>query len=153
MPAQNVIMLYRDTNGIANLYNNVPNSFCANIHDLFNDNFFFNKCDGICTIGEFAKNYINNVKEKLTKIDNFRKFHYLKDNDILDFQIFAKNLYNRIMLINEPVIRKSLEKAFIERYGFLFFNNRTKLIYDYIKLQKENQELKKRLNEKDKSDE
>ena len=153
MPAYNVAMLYRDNKGIANLCDNVPNSFCANIHDLFNDNFFFNKCDGICTIGEFAKNYINNVKEKLTKIDNFRKFHYLKDNDILDFQIFAKNLYNRIMLINEPVIRKSLEKAFLERYGFVLFDNPEQLMFDYIELQNENEELKKRLNEKDKSDE
>lgn len=153
MPAQNVIMLYRDTNGIANLYNNVPNSFCANIHDLFNDNFFFNKCDGICTIGEFAKHYINNVKEGLTEIDIFCKYHYLNDNKFLYFQLLAEDLQSRIALIKEPVIRKSLENAFIERYSSLFFNNPRKLMLKYIELKKENKRLKKALNEKDKSDE
>ena len=40
MPKENVIMLYRDNNGYAKKYNSEGNTFGANIHDLFNNNFF-----------------------------------------------------------------------------------------------------------------
>lgn len=150
MPANNVVMLYRDSSGISQIYQNTPNSFCANIHDLFNDNFFFNNCNGICTIGEVAKNHIENVKERIIKLSNYYKYNNLKNSDNFDFAVKVISLYNQIMIISEPVIRKSLLKEFMERYGYILFNNPARLAFDYVELRNKYDKLQKELNEKNK---
>lgn len=155
MPANNVTLLYRDSDGMSKIYKNTQNSFCANIHDLFNDNFFFNNCDGICTIGEFAKKHINNIKKDFNKYDIVFKdkiltnCHLTKNSGFWDKLI---ELQNKIMLIGEPIIRKSLLKEFLERYGYIFFNDSKLLMFNYIELKNKYDKLQKELDEKNKSD-
>ena len=150
MPANNVVMLYRDSSGMSQIYPNTPNSFCANIHDLFNDNFFFNNCNGICTIGEVAKNHINNIKNGIVDIKDL--FQYNNFYNYTDYYLRDKivNLYKQIMLISEPVIRKSLERALFEACKLHIFVNPSFILRDYIDLQKKYDDLKKAFDEKNK---
>lgn len=153
MPKNNVVMLYRDSNGKSKIYDNTPNSFCANIHDLFNDNFFFNNCDGICTIGEFAQKHIKDIKEDFHKYDIFFRDCILTNNTSGKNNVFYQKLtelHNKILLISEPVIRKSLLKEFMERYGYILYDNSAKLMSDYIELKHKYDKLQKELNEKNK---
>lgn len=152
MPLYNTLMLYRDSSGNGKLYENTSNSFCANIHDLFNDNFFLGNCNGICTIGEFAQNYINKIKYEFDINNIIYDNDKLKKLYVIQFPKFVNDLYNRIQLIGEPVIRKSLMKEFLERYGYMFFNDSTKLMLDYLELKNEYNKLKKEFDEKNKSD-
>ena len=124
----------------------------ANIHDLFNDNFFLGNCNGICTIGEFAQNYINKIKYEFDINNIIYDNNKLKKLYVFQLPKFVNDLYNRIQLISEPVIRKSLMKEFLERYGYMFFNDSTKLMLDYLELKNEYNKLKKEFNEKNKSD-
>lgn len=152
MPVNNVVMLYRDSSGMSQIYQNTPNSFCANIHDLFNDNFFFNNCNGICTIGEVAKNHINNIKNGIVDIKDL--FQYNKFYNYTDYYLRDKivNLYKQIMLISEPVIRKSLERALFEACKLHIFVNPSFILRDYIDLQKKYDDLKKAFDEKNNPD-
>ena len=153
MPINNVVLLYRDSKGVTNLFKNPKNSFCANIHDLFNDNFFFNNCNGLCTIEEFAQKYIKKIKKDIL---------YYKDifNDPLlvseilfknsDFHKKKKELYNKILLISEPVIRKSLLKELIDNDVSLQSKAQiNKIILEYIELKNNYNTLKKEFDEKD----
>lgn len=152
MPVNNVVMLYRDFSGMSQIYPNTPNSFCANIHDLFNNNFFFNNCNGICTIGEFAQRHIKDIKNEIIDIknmfqnNNFYNYtdYYLRDKIV--------NLYKQIMLISEPVIRKSLERALFEACKLHIFVNPSFILRDYIDLQKKYDDLKKVFDEKNNPD-
>lgn len=154
MPANNVVMLYRDSNGMSQIYKNTPNSFCANIHDLFSDNFFFRNCNGICTIGEFAKNHIDTIKSDIVKYNEFFKDPTLMNPLLKQNSSFiekAKELYKKIMLIEEPVIRKSLLRELIESDGLsILFKNPSELLFEYIELLRKYNKLKKEVNEKNK---
>lgn len=155
MPKNNVVMLSIDSNGTSQIYDNTPNAFCANIHDLFNDNFFFNNCDGICTIGEFAQKYIRDIKEDFDKYDIFFRDCILTNNTLCKNNMFYQKLtelHDKILLISEPVIRKSLLKEFMERYGYILYDDPAKLMFDYVELKQKYDKLEKELNEKNKSD-
>ena len=111
MPRNNVILLARNLNGNAEVALNIKDTFGANIHDLFNDNFFFGGCDGLCTIGEFAKQKIQKIQTKLSK-NKTNKLHINSDK-----------LLEQINIIGEPIIRTALLKAFNEKYQTRDNNN------------------------------
>lgn len=90
IPSQNIIYisLDKDDNRVITKRMDVK-TFGNNIFNLYNDSFYFN---GGVLIGEYAKNYINNLYKEVTKLDACRN----------------QNLKNEIMMIGEPVLRNKL---------------------------------------------
>jgi hypothetical protein len=97
LPKENVILL--DKNCKPDRQLNKNSSFGANIHQLYNNQFFLT--DG--AIGEFAKNKISNLLKKITDS---------KDDDV-------NNISNLIDMIGEPVIRIRLEENLQKRVKLL----------------------------------
>lgn len=90
IPSSNVIFLNKDKNGNHIAYKRTGiESFGSNIFDLYNDSFFF---DQNILMGEFAKNYIDDLFNKIKSGD------YIKEEVIKEIRI-----------IGEPLIRKQLE--------------------------------------------
>ena len=88
IPETNVLFLESGKSQIG-----ISETFGANIHSLYQNNFFINGMP----IGEFAKNKINNL---------FEKVRGLKSED--------KVLYDEICLIGEPLLRSQLLKLYAE---------------------------------------
>lgn len=105
MPKNNVVLLARNKNGNTIVVPNINDTFGANIHDLFNNNFFLGDCEEICTIGEFAKQKIQKIQTELSKKSKINKLY----SD-------PSELFEQINMIGEPIIRTALLKAFNERY-------------------------------------
>lgn len=125
LPAKNIIYLDKDENGNCLVKNPDTKTFGANIYQLFKDGFFMNDF-----IGEFAKEKINYVIEKLNSKDD-KKLSEKEQNEI-------KFIINSI---GEPVLRNKLNEMFYNK-----FDKETKLksIDDEIKrLQKQRELLEK----------
>ena len=105
MPKNNVILLARNKDGNTVIVPNIKDTFGANIHDLFNNNFFFGDCNGFCTIGEFAKSKIEKIQMELTG-----------KNKTTNLSLNHDELLEQINMIGEPIIRTALLRAFNERY-------------------------------------
>lgn len=105
MPRENVILLARNKNDNTIVVQNINDTFGANIHDLFNNNFFLGDCRSFCTIGEFAKNKIEKIQTELSQKSNTHKL-----------PSGSSELLEQINIIGEPIIRTALLKAFNERY-------------------------------------
>lgn len=106
MPRNNVILLARNKNDNTIVVQNINDTFGANIHDLFNNNFFLGDCRSFCTIGEFAKNKIEKIQTELSQKSNTHKL-----------PSGSAELLEQINIIGEPIIRTALLKAFNERYN------------------------------------
>ena len=91
------------------------------------------------------KNEIIDIKNMFQN-NNFYNYtdYYLRDKIV--------NLYKQIMLISEPVIRKSLERALFEACKLHIFVNPSFILRDYIDLQKKYDDLKKVFDEKNNPD-
>lgn len=155
MQKNNVIMLYRDKQGFAKKFNEVPNCFGANIHDLFNNNFFFSDCEESCIIGEVAKMHIKNIQEDFEKYKEFFYDEIFYHSINIDKNIFLKKvleLKNRILIIGEPVIRNALYKEWLSYPYIKYLLNPRNVLLDYIKLEDKYNELKRILDEKNRSD-
>ena len=105
MTRNNVVLLVRNKKGNSIAVPNINDTFGANIYDLFNNNFFLGDCEGICTIGEFAKQKIQKIQAELSKKSKTNKLY----SD-------PSKLFEQINLIGEPIIRTALLKAFNDRY-------------------------------------
>lgn len=137
MSIDNVIMLYRDDEDYTRIYRTVDNTFGANIHDLFNNNFFFNDCDGICTMGEFSKKYIQKIQSQLSNIS---------DNEVSPEKIYE--IEQKIKIIGEPIIRETLLAKLYSNQMVQKYNRPEKLYVENIKLKEQLESLKRILNEK-----
>lgn len=120
---ENIIFL-KNTNDNSTRHNNfeLEQTFGANIHTLFKNSFFMES-----TMGEFAKNEINNVIQYLNKLieESFKN-----DNKQFDLDEINKNFgldkikaYQIIQLIGEPIIKNKL----IEMYEEVFKNETNEL--------------------------
>lgn len=127
MPSNNVLMLTKEPDGTSKICKS-NNTFCSNINDLFNDNFFIDTCNGICTIGEFAKHYIEKIQTKINSISNESDFNLIQEE---------------INIIGEPIIRNCLMKELVK-------NNppQDDIYIKYQQLIQEYNKLKEKFNEK-----
>ena len=156
MPKENVIMLQKGENGNAKIVPNVENTFCANIYDLFNNNFFLGDCDGICTIGEFAKEYIEEIQKRLNIYepficDNIFMHPALINDNKLDLKGKIEDIHKKIEIIGEPVIKNALLKElYSSPYSWYLFEP-NKLLIQYINLKDKFEKLQRQLDEKNKS--
>jgi len=124
LPAKNIIYLDKDEKGNCIVKNPDIKTFGANIYQFFKYGFFMNDF-----IGEFAKEKINYVIEKLNSTNN--KLSNEEQNEIKTI----------IDFIGEPVLRNKLNEMFYNK-----FDKKTKLksIDDEIKrLQKQKELLEK----------
>ncbi len=94
MPRKNVILLEKNKNGITYLKEGFSETFGANIHDLYNNEFFFD-CEGSCTMGEFAKTFIEEILSCLKSENRLNHTRY-------------KKIKQKIELIGEPIIKNHL---------------------------------------------
>ncbi len=144
MSSENVILLNRDKTGKTRIYEKNIDTFCANIYDLFKNEFFLNSCDGICTIGEFAKSKIKLIQNDIRILQDMwwvplsDKFLNPPKNLIDEINNKFKNTEDLINKISEPILRKSLLR---ELYNIP--NPRTEK--DIINIIVENFELKRKL--------
>lgn len=157
MPRNNVIMLQRDNNGNPKIVSNIENTFCANIHDLFNKSFFLGDCDSICTIGEFAQNYIKTIQKSLNSHepifdDSICMSPMVLNNNESKLYKIIEVLRKKIEFIGEPVIRNALlKKLYSSPYSWYLFEPNELLIH-YINLKEKHEKLKRIFNEKNKSE-
>lgn len=103
IPKSNVLFLENGKSVVGKMQ---EDTFGANIHSLYRNNFFI---EGM-PIGEFAKNKINEL---------FDKVRNLKAED--------KSLYNEIRLIGEPLLRSQLLKLYAENCSSDLFDRIEKL--------------------------
>lgn len=156
MPKENVIMLQRGENGNAKIVPNIENTFCANIYDLFNNNFFLGDCDGICTIGEFAKEYIEEIQKRLNIYEPFicdTIFMHpaLINDNKLNLKGNIEDIHKKIEIIGEPVIKNALLKElYSSPYSWYLFEP-NKLLIQYINLKDKFEKLQRQVDEKNKS--
>jgi len=124
LPKSNVIFIRKDENNMCKIDDETEHkeTFCANIHTLFNDTFFL---DGI-PIGAFAK----------SKVEKLYKAVYEEDADITDEMI--ADIYR----IGEPMLRDVLLKKVNEKKESLNKVVKIKL------LEKELKELKGQQDDK-----
>lgn len=151
MPKENVIMLYRDNNGYAKKYNSEENTFGANIHDLFNNNFFFNDCDGICTMGEFAKDYISRIIEeiekKLAQIKSVENSNLPQQKRVEKITREITDLEKKIQIIGEPIIRKTILSKLYSNQIVQKYKNPKNLLIENFNLKEQLGKLRSILNE------
>jgi len=121
IPKSNIIFLDKDENGNCKTIDSITreNTFGANIHTLYKNSFFM---DGL-PIGEFAKR----------KID--RLFKELQTGNI------SEEIHKEILLIGEPLFKNQL----IKMYNDNLPNGVNKRVTE---LEKEVEELKRQLNDK-----
>ncbi|MBU8852745.1 AAA family ATPase [Priestia megaterium] len=94
LPPSNIIFLKKSENKVEVLEQfSQQSTFASNIHSLLSNSFFLN--DGL--IGEFAKNKINNILEKIYSSQE------ISEPELIEYKKF-------ISLIGEPVIREQLYK-------------------------------------------
>lgn len=93
IPKNNIIMLKRAKNTACEIVDmaTIPETFGANIHELLAHSFFMENG----TIGEFAKDIINDLFNFLTDKETHRKWD----------EIIAKNV---IQIVGEPIIKDQL---------------------------------------------
>ena len=129
---ENIVLLNKDNSFHTKICENNMQTFGANIHNLFKDNFFLN-CDYGCTMGEFAKAQIQQLSKKLCskEIENYN-------------QAQLEDLEKRINLIGETLIRSAFLKK-LYSLPIYIMNNKS-----YTDLCVEIAELKRQLNEKNK---
>lgn len=157
MPRNNVIMLQKENNGNTKIIPKIENTFGANIHDLFNDNFFLGDCDGICTIGEFAQNYIKDIQKSLNSYepifnDSICMSPTVINNNESKLYKVIEDLHKKIEFIGEPVIRNALlKKLYSSPYSWYLFEP-NKLLIHYINLKEKHEKLQRIFNEKNKSE-
>ena len=140
MPRENVVILAKDKDGKIQTRNTDLSTFAANIHDLFKNNFFFENCDGICTIGEFAKKELEQLKNDLIMLKDFENLPICSKND--DFKLFLKKINNRISSIKtrinnigEPILKKAFEKELNSIFlNINSCNTAVQLLFENIKL-------------------
>lgn len=132
MPRNNVILLEKNKQSNTTVIPNIDDTFGANIHDLFNNNFFLGDCENFCTIGEFAKNRIKKIQTELSQQS--------ETNKLLE-------VLEQINIIGEPIIRTALLKAFNERYKNL---DNDVLFVENCKLKRKIETLTRILYETDK---
>lgn len=89
MPKDNIIFL-KDGKNVTQKVE--LQTFGANIHDLFNCGLFF-ECEDCYTLGEFAKDIIQN--------DILKNIEYMNESD-------QKNIEYKIKLIGEPLLKNAL---------------------------------------------
>lgn len=112
IPETNVLFLENGKSRVG-----IGETFGANIHSLYRNNFFI---DGM-PIGEFAKNKINNL---------FQKVRFLKSED--------KVLYEEIRLVGEPLLRSQLLKLYAENCSSDLFDRIQKLENELKTLKEKN---------------
>lgn len=130
IPTQNAIFLKREEDEVFQV-NKESQTFGANIYNLYEDAFFLENG----AVGEFAKQYINNIAKNIReKNDDFNK----------------ADLKSKISLIGESVIKKHLLKLLhhdeseIEKIGL---NQKSELISFLEKQKKEIETQIKRLKD------
>lgn len=144
MPSENVVLLNRDEKGKSIIYKKNVDTFCANIYDLFKNEFFLNSCEGICTIGEFAKSKIRIIQNEIKMLQDMwwvpLSDKFLNHPKELIDKIYSKFEHTEYFInkISEPILRKSLLR---ELYNIPL--PRTEK--DIINIIVENLELKRRL--------
>jgi len=93
IPANNVLMLERDEEGLSKPSKPIKNTFCANIHELLIDGFFLSN-----TIGEFA----------VTQIEEIVNFHA---------NVLEADEKQREKLLTEYMLKKSLYDFIVSSIG------------------------------------
>lgn len=104
LPKENILIL---DNKKSNKYNELGNTFGANIHMLLSNNFFMDS-----TIGEFAK---TKIIECISFMDRYKK-NQLNKEEKNCIDIKKKEISYIISQIGEPVIKNRLEKLFKETF-------------------------------------
>lgn len=128
-PKNNVLLIDKDeTTGNAIIMKSAINTFGANIHDLFNNNFFLD-CKNGRTIGEFAKLKICEISDKLNS-----------ENELREVEII--DLEKAINIIGEPIIRMAFLRKLYSMPNYLSQNKTMEDLYAEIT------ELKRKLNER-----
>lgn len=95
MPEKNPLKIRKSEN-VHNTTEEIHlSTFGANIHDMLKNSFFLKKG----SIGEYANHIINNIIQEMKD-----KKNNLKTNKVID----DSKIHERIMLIDEPIIRNAL---------------------------------------------
>lgn len=126
MPKENVIYIDNAINNSSG-----ENTFAANIHDLFKNN-FFDSCNG-CTIGKFAASEITKLYNKMIAEKDYT------NSKIKEFQYIINS-------IGEPIIKNQLQRELNKHK----VNEKTEIekLYEQIsKLEEENKILRGKNNE------
>lgn len=98
VPKNNTIIFKNNKiTGKVSVQKALKETFGANIYELFNDSFYMTS-----TIGEFAKNKIEEMIDDISKIQNYKDFQELE---------------SRINVIGEPILKnKILEKLYKDKF-------------------------------------
>lgn len=99
IPTQNCIFLKKNTEGKV-IKKEVGQTFGCNIFNLYKDAFFLENGN---TIGEYAKDFINQLAKDIKDKDHYNEYCYNKEN-----------INKKIDLIGEPIIQNHLRKLINE---------------------------------------
>ena len=103
IPSRNILALGIDQNNVLKNKHKLQ-TFGANIHDMLKNSFFLNKG----AIGEYAKHFISKIISEMDKITS-------NNNNQQNIQTIR--LHEKIMLIDEPIVRMALLTEYNSKFS------------------------------------